>query len=128
MLGVNRARNAFTESPAARLRRTSAARSASVMLRSTALRHEQPDRIAGTAFHLPDGYEAEVFLDAQIAIEQAFHCMLIVKNVPRDELHQIVIAAGHQKAVQDMGDILNAAFEPEKIFAPMVVQRHLGED
>src|SRR5690242_18424791 len=71
---------------------------------------------------------AEILVDADIALEDGFHQLLIVGDVAGDEFQQVVIAAADEMTFLQLAMAADLRLESDEILAPVIAQRHLGED
>src|SRR5262249_57440575 len=71
---------------------------------------------------------AEVLVDTDIALEDGLHQLLIMGDVAGDEFEQVVVAPAHEMAFLQLAATPDFGFELDEILAPVIAQRHLGED
>ena len=72
--------------------------------------------------------EDKGFLDADLLLQQGFDELLVVVEIAHHDLAQIVDAAAHRPALDDLRDAANCLFEALEILGAMVLDADLDED
>ena len=71
--------------------------------------------------------KTEVFVDADIHLDEAFHDRLVFGDPCRDELDEIVVPARNKMAFDDGIDLFDSRKKACEIDLPMVFQSDFGE-
>ena len=72
--------------------------------------------------------KAEVFVDADIHLHEAFHDGLVFADPCGDEFYQIVVPTRNEMAFDDGIDLLDRREKAREIDLPMILQSDFGEN
>jgi len=70
----------------------------------------------------------EILFDTDISVEDTFHQLLIMRDIPCDKAQEVIISATHQVAFEDLIDISDAGLELNEILTPMVRESNLRKN
>jgi hypothetical protein len=71
---------------------------------------------------------AEVFFDADVAVEDRFHQLLVSSDILYDELEQVVVSAAYKMTFLERFVATNVGLEFYEGLTPVIMQRHFSEN
>lgn len=72
--------------------------------------------------------ETEIFVDADIHLDQAFHDRLVFADPCRDEFHEIIVPTRDEMAFDNGINLFDCCEEAREINLPVIFEGDLGED